>query len=87
MIAGILFGFLPLAIWLYLLLFTTASGGCCASARKPVGEPATWPPVVAVVPAQWADVIAQYHQPVGSGLSRTVPWCWWMINPRMARVR
>jgi len=58
MIAGILFGFLPLAIWLYLLLFHNGFWLLRERDTKPVAEPAAWPSVVAVVPARnEADVI------------------------------
>ena len=72
MIAGILFGFLPLAIWLYLL--------CCAGRLLAVARaryacrsprPAAWPSVVAVVPARnEADVI---QQSIGSLLAQDYP--------------
>ena len=58
MIAGILFGFLPLAIWLYLLLFHHGFWRLKERDTAPVAEPAAWPSVVAVVPARnEADVI------------------------------
>jgi len=58
MIAGILFGFLPLAIWLYLALFHNGFWLLRERDKMPVSEPATWPSVVAVVPARnEADVI------------------------------
>jgi hopene-associated glycosyltransferase HpnB len=58
MIAGILFGFLPLAIWLYLLLFHNGFWLLRERDTKPVAEPHLWPSVVAVVPARnEADVI------------------------------
>jgi len=58
MIAGILFGFLPLAIWLYLLLFHNGFWLLRERDTKPVAEPQSWPSVVAVVPARnEADVI------------------------------
>jgi hopene-associated glycosyltransferase HpnB len=58
MIAGILFGFLPLAAWLYLLLFRDGFWRMCERDTLPVPEPAHWPAVVAVVPARnEADVI------------------------------
>jgi hopene-associated glycosyltransferase HpnB len=61
MIAGILFGFMPLAVWLYMLLgrdmfwlFRERD----SDQRLPA--PANWPSVVAVVPARdEADVIAR----------------------------
>jgi hopene-associated glycosyltransferase HpnB len=52
MIAGILFGFLPLAIWLYLLLFHNGFWLLRERDTLPVSEPVAWPPVVAVVPAR-----------------------------------
>jgi hopene-associated glycosyltransferase HpnB len=60
-VAGILFGFLPLAAWLYLLfgrgmfwLFRERDG------EERIPAPARWPSVVAVVPARdEADVIAR----------------------------
>jgi len=58
MIAGILFGFIPLAIWLYLLLFHNGFWLLRERDTKPVREPEAWPSVVAVVPARnEADVI------------------------------
>jgi hopene-associated glycosyltransferase HpnB len=58
MIAGILFGFVPLAIWLYLLLFHRGFWRLRERDTLPVAEPAAWPSVVAVVPARdEADVI------------------------------
>jgi len=58
MIAGILFGFIPLAIWLYLLLFHNGFWLLRERDAAPVQEPETWPSVVAVVPARnEADVI------------------------------
>ena len=76
MIAGILFGFLPLAIWLYLLLgrdgFWLLRERDTRAGRR---SPARWPSVVAVVPARnEADVIAaQHRQPAGPGLSGRFP--------------
>lgn len=59
MIAGILFGFLPLAIWLYLLLGRDRFWQLQerdTQGRLPT--PTRWPPVIAVVPARnEADVI------------------------------
>ena len=52
MIAGILCGFLPLAIWLYLLLFHHGFWRLKERDTIPVAEPAAWPSVVAVVPAR-----------------------------------
>ncbi|HEY0266121.1 MAG TPA: hypothetical protein VGC16_05170, partial [Rhizomicrobium sp.] len=58
MIAGILFGFVPLAIWLYLLLLRDGFWRLRERDTLPVSEPAAWPSVVAVVPARnEADVI------------------------------
>jgi hopene-associated glycosyltransferase HpnB len=58
MIAGILFGFLPLAIWLYLLLFHNGFWLLRERDTAPVGQPGAWPLVVVVVPARnEADVI------------------------------
>ncbi len=58
MIAGILFGFVPLAIWLYLLLFHRGFWRLRERDTLPVTEPEVWPSVVAVVPARnEADVI------------------------------
>jgi hopene-associated glycosyltransferase HpnB len=56
--AGTLFGFLPLAIWLYLLVFHHGFWLLRERDTQPVSEPASWPAVVAVVPARdEADVI------------------------------
>jgi hopene-associated glycosyltransferase HpnB len=58
MIAGILFGFMPLLIWLYLLLLHRGFWRLRERDTLPVSEPAHWPSVVAVVPARdEADVI------------------------------
>ena len=58
MIAGILFGFAPLAIWLYLMLFRRGFWLLRERDTMRLPEPETWPPVVAVVPARnEADVI------------------------------
>ena len=58
MIAGILFGFVPLAFWLYLLLFHRGFWLLRERDTAGLAEPAAWPPVVAVVPARnEADVI------------------------------
>jgi hopene-associated glycosyltransferase HpnB len=58
MIAGILFGFVPLAIWLYLLLLHRGFWLLRERDSRPVTEPQSWPQVVAVVPARnEADVI------------------------------
>ena len=60
MIAGILFGFVPLAVWLYLLLFRERFWLMRERDTSFVREPTTWPSVVAVVPARnEANVIGQ----------------------------
>src|ERR1700710_1542591 len=69
MIAGLVLGFLPLAIWLYLLL--ARDGFWRLNERDTLGvppAPANWPSVVAVVPARnEADVI---QQSIGSLLAQ-----------------
>jgi len=71
MIAGILFGFVPLAIWLYLLLFHSGFWLLRERDTQPVSEPASWPAVVAVVPARnEADVI---QRSIGSLLAQDYP--------------
>ena len=58
MIAGILFGFVPLAIWLYLLLLRRRFWLLRERDSVTTSEPPTWSSVVAVVPARnEADVI------------------------------
>lgn len=58
MIAAIVFAFLPLAVWLYLLLLRDGFWRMRERDTLPVAEPASWPAVVAVVPARnEADVI------------------------------
>ena len=58
MIAGLLFGFLPLAVWLYLLLGRGFFWRLRERDTAPVPTPEAWPSVVAVVPARnEADVI------------------------------
>jgi hopene-associated glycosyltransferase HpnB len=58
MIAAVLFGFLPLAIWLYLLLARQGFWLLRERDTLLVAAPAVWPSVVAVVPARnEADVI------------------------------
>ena len=58
MIAAVLFGFLPLAIWLYLLLARRGFWLLRERDTTQVAEPSRWPAVVAVVPARnEADVI------------------------------
>src|ERR1700676_1569073 len=72
MIAGLVFGFLPLAIWLYLLL--GRDWFWQMNERDTRGEPpppARWPSVVAVVPARnEADVI---RDSIGSLLAQDYP--------------
>jgi len=71
MIAGVLFGFLPLAIWLYLLLFHNFFWLLRERDTKPVSAPSSWPSVVAVVPARnEADVI---QTSIGSLLAQDYP--------------
>jgi hopene-associated glycosyltransferase HpnB len=71
MIAGILFGFVPLLIWLYLLLLHRGFWMLRERDAVPVAEPAAWPSVVAVVPARnEADVI---QQSIGSLLAQDYP--------------
>lgn len=71
MIAGILFGFVPLAIWLYLLLLHRGFWLLRERDSTPVAEPEVWPPVVAVVPARnEADVI---QHSIGSLLAQDYP--------------
>src|SRR5579863_4420917 len=58
MIAALLFGFLPLAIWLYLMLARRGFWLLRERDTTEVAEPPRWPAVVAVVPARnEADVI------------------------------
>ena len=52
MIASILFGFLPLLIWLYLLLGHRFFWLLRERDTSPVGVPEHWPSVVAIVPAR-----------------------------------
>src|SRR5438067_191468 len=52
MIAGILFGFMPLAVWLYLLLFHHRFWRLRERDTALLAEPDAWPSVVAVVPAR-----------------------------------
>jgi cellulose synthase/poly-beta-1,6-N-acetylglucosamine synthase-like glycosyltransferase len=60
MIAGILFGFVPLAVWLYLLLFRGGFWLLRERDTAAMDQPASWPSVVAVIPARnEADVIAR----------------------------
>jgi hopene-associated glycosyltransferase HpnB len=71
MIAGILFGFLPLAVWLYLLLFHNGFWLLRERDTAPVSEPESWPSVVAVVPARnEADVI---QRSIGSLIAQDYP--------------
>jgi hopene-associated glycosyltransferase HpnB len=60
MIAAVAFGFLPLAIWLTLLVARRGFWRLRERDTLPVAEPSRWPPVAAVVPARnEADVIQQ----------------------------
>lgn len=71
MIAGILFGFVPLAIWLYLLLLHRGFWRLRERDTVAVPEPAHWPSVVAVVPARnEADVI---QRAIGSLAAQDYP--------------
>jgi hopene-associated glycosyltransferase HpnB len=71
MIAGILFGFVPLGIWLYLLLFHRGFWRLRERDTLPVADPARWPSVVAVVPARnEADVI---QRSLGSLVAQDYP--------------
>ncbi len=71
MIAGIVFGFVPLAIWLYMLLLRRGFWLLQERDTMPVAVPAEWPSVVAVVPARnEADVI---QQSIGSLLAQDYP--------------
>ena len=71
MIAGILFGFVPLAIWLYLLLFHHSFWRLRERDTLPVADPIRWPSVVAVVPARnEADVI---QRSLGSLIAQDYP--------------
>jgi hopene-associated glycosyltransferase HpnB len=71
MIAGILFGFLPLAIWLYLLLFHSAFWLLRERDTLPVSEPVAWPPVVAVVPAR--DEAEMIQRSIASLIAQDYP--------------
>jgi hopene-associated glycosyltransferase HpnB len=71
MIAAVLFGFLPLAIWLYLLLARRGFWLLRERDTLPVAALTTWPSVVAVVPARnEADVI---QRSLGSLLAQDYP--------------
>jgi hopene-associated glycosyltransferase HpnB len=71
MIAGILFGFLPLAVWLYLLLFHNGFWRLRERDTLAVPMPERWPSVVAVVPARdEADVI---QRSIGSLIAQDYP--------------
>lgn len=71
MIAGILFGFVPLGVWLYLLLFHRGFWRLRERDTLPVADPVRWPSVVAVVPARnEADVI---QRSVGSLIAQDYP--------------
>lgn len=71
MIAGILFGFVPLGVWLYLLLFHRGFWRLRERDTLPVSDPSRWPSVVAVVPARnEADVI---QRSLGSLVAQDYP--------------
>ncbi len=71
MIAGILFGFLPLLVWLYLLLFHNGFWLLRERDTQAVVQPDGWPSVVAVVPARdEADVI---QRSIGSLIAQDYP--------------
>jgi len=71
MIAGIVFGFVPLAIWLYMLALRRGFWLLRERDTLPVATPEEWPSVVAVVPARnEADVI---QQSIGSLLAQDYP--------------
>src|SRR5471032_1922506 len=71
MIEGLIFGFLPLAIWLYLLVGRDGFWRMAERDDLPVEPPRRWPSVVAVVPARnEADVI---QHSVGSLLAQDYP--------------
>jgi hopene-associated glycosyltransferase HpnB len=71
MIAGILFGFVPLAIWLYLALGRDFFWLLRERDDNAAPIPARWPSIVAVVPARdEADVISRS---VGSLLAQDYP--------------
>src|SRR5689334_21171488 len=71
MIAGVLFGFLPLAIWFYLLLFHNFFWLLRERDTQPVTAQSSWPSVVAIVPARnEADVI---QHSIGSLLAQDYP--------------
>jgi hopene-associated glycosyltransferase HpnB len=71
MIAGILFGFVPLLIWLYMLVLRRGFWLLRERDTAPVADPASWPSVVAVVPARnEADVV---QQSIGSLVAQDYP--------------
>ena len=71
MIAAVIFGFLPLAIWAYLLIARRGFWRLRERDTQPVPTPAAWPSVVAVIPARnEADVI---QRSVGSLLAQDYP--------------
>jgi hopene-associated glycosyltransferase HpnB len=77
MIAGILFGFVPLAIWLYLLLLHRGFWLLRERDTVQVTEPLAWPSVVAVVPARnEADVI---QQNIGSLVAQDYPGPFYIV--------
>jgi hopene-associated glycosyltransferase HpnB len=71
MIAAVIFGFLPLAIWACLLVARRGFWRLRERDTQPVALPAAWPAVVAVVPARnEADVI---QHSLGSLLAQDYP--------------
>jgi len=71
MIAALVFGFLPLAIWVFLLLARRGFWLLRERDTQPVATPSVWPSVVAVVPARnEADVI---QRSLGSLLAQDYP--------------
>lgn len=71
MIAALIFGFLPLAIWVYLLVARRGFWRLRERDTQSVTTPAVWPSVVAVVPARnEADVI---QHSLGSLLAQDYP--------------
>src|ERR1700754_4752431 len=71
MIAGILFGFLPLLIWLYLLLFHNGFWLLRERDTQPVAEPENWPSVGGGGPGRdEADVI---QRSIGSLIAQDYP--------------
>ncbi|MBS0282625.1 MAG: glycosyltransferase, partial [Proteobacteria bacterium] len=71
MIGALIFGFLPLAIWITLLVARRGFWRLRERDTQPVPQPAAWPSVVAVVPARnEADVI---QHSLGSLLAQDYP--------------